>query len=208
MGNNVRVKICGITNFGDALLAADLGAWALGFIFYKKSPRHVSPFKARKIIQELPPFLTPVGVFVNQKEGAVKDIAQFCGIKTLQFHGDETPQYCQRFNQGYKVIKAFRVKERFDISGLSEFRVSAYLFDTYQEDSYGGSGQAFNWDVIRDKKFNKPVILSGGLNSENIAQAIETIKPFAVDVSSGVETIPGKKDKKLLEEFFGKVTYA
>ena len=203
--NMVRVKICGITNLEDALCVADLGAWALGFIFYRKSPRNISPFKAKKIIQELPPFVTPVGVFVNQKEGAVKDIAEFCGIRTLQFHGDETPPYCQRFHRDYKVIKAFRVKERFDISGLGAYRVSAYLFDTYQEDLFGGSGKTFNWDVIRDKKFNTPVILSGGLNTDNVAQAIEAVKPFAVDVSSGVETTPGKKSEKLVTEFLAKI---
>ena len=197
----VKVKICGITNKEDALLAAELGAWALGFIFYKKSPRAIAPFKARKIIEELPPFVVPVGVFVNQKEGAVKDIANFCGIKTLQFHGDETPQYCKRFKE-YKIIKAFRVKEDFDISNLSQFPAAAYLFDTYQEDTYGGSGKTFNWDVIKDKKFNKPVILSGGLNPENIASAIKEVCPYAVDVSSGVEEFPGKKSEKLLIKFF------
>src|SRR3989338_11396702 len=105
----VRVKICGITNEENALLAADLGAWALGFVFYKKSPRYISPSKARKIIEELPPFVVPVGVFVNQREGAVKDIINFCGIRTLQFHGDETPMYCRRF-RGYQLINELLVK--------------------------------------------------------------------------------------------------
>ena len=199
----MRVKICGITNEEDALLAANLGAWALGFIFYKKSPRYISPSKAQKIIRELPPFVTPVGVFVNQGRGAVCDIAEFCGIKTLQFHGDETPDYCRGFKH-YKVIKAFRVKEGFDISGISQFPVSAYLFDTYQEDAYGGSGKTFNWNIITGKKFNKPVILSGGLNAENIAQAIKEVNPYAVDVSSGVEKAPGEKSEELVRNFFEK----
>ena len=201
MANVIRVKICGITNREDALLAADLGAWALGFVFYKQSPRHISPSKAQKIIQELPPFVTPVGVFVNQREGAVKDIAEFCGLKTLQFHGDETPEYFKRFNQ-YKIIKAFRIKEGFDISNLSRFKVSAYLFDAYQEGVYGGGGKTFNWNVVKDKKFDKPFILSGGLNAENITEAVTTVKPYAVDVSSGVEISPGRKDKNSLKEFF------
>jgi len=196
-----RVKICGITNKEDAFLAASLGAWALGFIFYKKSPRDISAYKARKIISELPPFIVPVGVFVNQKEGAVRDIAKFCGITTLQFHGDETPQYCQHFGQ-YKIIKAFRVKDDFNISNLSQFKTSAYLFDAYQENTFGGSGRTFNWDIIKDKKLQRPVILSGGLNPDNVASAIETVKPYAVDVSSGVEASPGKKSGKLLQDFF------
>ena len=199
-----KVKVCGMTNLEDALLAVNLGAWALGFIFYKKSPRYISPSKVQKIIQLLPPFVTSVGVFVNQKEGAVKDIAKFCGLNTLQFHGDETPHYCQRFRD-YKVIKAFRIKDGFDISGLGVFRVSAYLFDTYQENAYGGSGKTFNWDVIKDKKLNAPMILSGGLNPQNVRIAIETVKPYAVDVSSGVEKSPGKKDAALLREFFEKI---
>lgn len=203
MENNVKTKICGITNTEDALLAASLGAWALGFIFYKKSPRFVSPSKAQRIIHALPPFVTPVGVFVDQKEGAVRDIAEFCGINTLQFHGDETPQYCQRF-KSYKVIKAFRVHEKFDISNLSQYPVCAYLFDAYQENVYGGSGKTFNWEIIAGKKLSKPVILSGGLCAENIAAAIGMVKPYAVDVSTGVESAPGKKDEKLLVEFLVK----
>ncbi|HOW34875.1 MAG TPA: phosphoribosylanthranilate isomerase [Candidatus Omnitrophota bacterium] len=203
MENNVKTKICGITNTEDALLAASLGVWALGFIFYKKSPRFVSPSKAQRIIQILPPFVTPVGVFVDQKEGAVRDIAEFCGLNTLQFHGDETPQYCQRF-KSYKVIKAFRVHDKFDISGLSQYPVCAYLFDAHQENVYGGSGKTFNWEIIAGKKLSKPVILSGGLCAENIAAAITTVKPYAVDVSSGVESVPGKKDEKLLVEFLVK----
>ncbi len=197
----VKVKICGITNSEDAQLAVSFGAWALGFIFYKKSSRAVSPTKVRNIIRELPPFVEPVGVFVNLKEGAVKQIADFCGIKTLQFHGDETPDYFRRF-RNYKVIKAFRVKENFDISNVSSFPVSAYLFDTYQENEFGGTGTTFNWEKITGKKFAKPVILSGGLNPQNIKDAIQVVQPYAVDVSSGVEKTPGKKSFGLLTEFF------
>ena len=194
-----RVKICGITNKEDALKSVQLGAWALGFIFYKKSPRYVSPFKAKRIIEELPPFVTPVGVFVNQNEGAIKDIVDFCGIKTIQLHGDETPQTCQCLGKKYKVIKAFRVRDGFNISGVSEYPTAAYLMDTYQEDIYGGSGKTFNWDIIKDKKFERPIILSGGLNPENVGKAVATVHPFAVDVSSDVEKEPGRKDYRLIE---------
>ncbi len=199
----VKVKICGITNKADAQKATDLGAWALGFIFAKQSPRSISPYKARTIIKELPPFVTPVGVFVNQKAGAVMDIADFCGIQTLQFHGDESPMYLRRFKK-FQCIKVFRVGDDFNISGLSQFKASAFCFDTFRSDTYGGSGQVFNWDVIKGKKFPVPVILSGGLNPENVAQAIKELNPYAVDVASGVEKAPGKKDHRLLEEFLEK----
>ncbi len=196
-----RVKICGITNKDDALAAAKLGAWALGFIFYKQSPRYVSPFKAKKIIDELPPFVTPVGVFVNLKEGAVMDIAEFCGISTLQLHGDESPQYCRRLKK-FKLIKAFRVKEDFNISGLGEYPVSAYLFDGHEKGVFGGTGKTFDWDIIKEKKIPKPVILSGGLSPENVASAVRGLSPYAVDVSSGVEKEPGKKDFGKMEILF------
>lgn len=200
----IRIKICGITSEHDALKAASLGAWALGFIFYKPSPRHIGAFKARKIIRRLPPFVTPVGVFVNHKEGAVRDIASFCGITTLQFHGDETPEYCRRF-QGYTIIKAFRVKESFDPGILKSYPVSAYLFDTYVDAAYGGTGKPFPWALIKKAKdFGVPVILSGGLNAQNILDAVEEIKPYAVDVNSGVEESPGVKSERLMKEFFEK----
>jgi phosphoribosylanthranilate isomerase len=197
-----KVKICGITNQEDALKAVYYGAWALGFIFYKKSPRYVSPSKARKIIEALPPFVTPIGVFVNLKERAVRDICQFTRIQTLQLHGDETPVYCKRFKD-YKIIKAFRVGEKFfDMEDTVKYKVDAHLFDTYQEGVAGGSGKTFNWDFIKDRKGLKPFILSGGLNPENIKKAIETVSPYAVDVSSGVEKSPGIKSPQLIRAFF------
>lgn len=197
-----KVKICGITNLEDALKAAYYGAWALGFIFYKKSPRYVSPSKARKIIEALPPFVTPVGVFVNLKERAVRDICKFARIQTLQFHGEETPVYCKRFKD-HKIIKAFRVKEKFfDISDTVKYKVDADLFDTYQEGLAGGSGKTFNWDFVKGRKMGRPFILSGGLNPENIKKAIEAVSPYAVDVSSGVEKSPGIKDPRLIRAFF------
>ena len=196
----IRAKICGITNKEDALSATKLGAWALGFIFYKKSPRYVSPFKAKKIIDELPPFVTPVGVFVNLNEGAVMDIANFCGLTTLQLHGDESPQYCRRLKK-FKLIKAFRVKEDFNISGLGEYPVSAYLFDGHEKGVFGGTGKTFDWTLISEKKLQKPVILSGGLTPDNVATAARAVHPYAVDVSSGVEKESGKKDYTKMEIF-------
>ena len=201
----IKVKICGITNSEDALKAAAFGAWALGFIFYKKSPRCIGAYKARKIIEGLPPFVTPVGVFVNQKEGAVKEIAQFCGLQTLQFHGDETPDFCRRFS-GYKIIKAFRVSEDFDFEILNGFKNYPILCDTHKDGQFGGTGKTFNWKLAaKFKKFGQPLILSGGLNSQNVEQAIKEVGPYAVDVSSGVEEAPGKKSEPLLSTFFYKV---
>jgi len=198
----VRVKICGITNERDALAAVKYGAWALGFVFYAKSPRYVTPAKAKAIIQRLPPFVTAVGVFVNEQLSVVKRIAEFCGLNALQFHGDETPAYCQKF-KGYKTIKAFRIKDKFDPRNISRYKVDAYLLDAFHEKLFGGSGQTFNWDFIEDhKKLNKPVILSGGLSPRNVAQSISKVKPYAIDVSSGVEQSPGKKSDKFIREFF------
>ena len=201
----VRVKICGITNQEDALKAASLGAWALGFIFYKRSPRYIGPYKAKKIIDQLPPFIIPVGVFVNQKEGAVKEIVNFCGIKTIQFHGEETPAYCQRF-KNFKVIKAFRVDKKIDLDQLKSYEADAFLFDAFTEDSYGGSGKTFNWSLIKGaKNLQKPIILSGGLHYNNISAAVLEVKPYAVDVSSGVEESPGKKSEHSMREFLNRV---
>jgi phosphoribosylanthranilate isomerase len=198
----MRVKVCGITNVEDALKAAYAGATAVGFVFHKKSPRYVSPSKARNIIDALPPFVTPVGVFVDLKEGAVKDICRFTNIQTLQLHGNEFPDYCKRF-RGFKLIKAFRIHDLFDFELVKAYKVDAYLFDTYQEGQEGGTGKAFNWNLLKDKKFSKPYILSGGLTVENVVQAIASISPapFAVDVSSGVEKLPGIKDPRLVKAF-------
>ncbi len=201
MDNKVQVKICGITNQEDALKAVYYGARALGFIFYKNSPRFVSPSRVRKIVEQLPPFVTPVGVFVNQKEGAIRDICEFTRIHTIQLHGDEDPHFCKRL-QDYKIIKVFRVKNRFDPSNLSAYKVDAYLFDAFSENSFGGTGQPFNWEVLKDIKFNKPFILAGGLTPKNIPEALKMLSLYAVDISSGVEKSPGVKDPRLMKELF------
>lgn len=202
-----KVKICGITREEDAKKAAGLGVWALGFVFYKKSPRYIGPYKAKKIVAGLPPFVTPVGVFADQKEGAIEDIAEFCGIRTLQFHGDESPEFCRRFtSKSYKIIKAFRVNAEFDPAIVQSYPVDGLLFDAYDKDKQGGTGKTFDWHLIKDiKSLGKPVILSGGLNAQNVKSALEEIGPYAVDVSSGVEEAPGKKSERLMKEFFNQI---
>lgn len=202
----VRVKICGLTNGEDVSKAVFYGAWAVGFIFHKKSPRYISPSKARKIIEELPPFVTPVGVFVDQSERAVREICNFSRLSTVQFHGDETAVYCKRFKD-FKIIKAFRINEFFPFESVEKYKVDAYLFDTFKEGENGGTGQTFDWKLINKMKFKKPVILSGGLNSENVAEAMKEVSPFAVDVSSGIEKQPGIKDPRLIRSFMDVVKF-
>ncbi|HIE43375.1 MAG TPA: phosphoribosylanthranilate isomerase [Candidatus Omnitrophica bacterium] len=198
----VRIKICGITNREDALLASSLGSDALGFIF-AESERRVTPEDAREIIEELPPFIVKVGVFVNEEIERVEEIAEFLRLDVLQFHGDEPPSYTQKFKR--RVIKSFRVRDGDSLKAISDYKVSAYLLDTYSPGVYGGTGETFNWDLaIRAKEFGT-IILAGGLNPDNVALAIQKVMPYAVDVSSGVESSPGKKDPARLAAFIQKV---
>lgn len=197
----MRVKICGITNQEDAQKAVYYGASALGFIFYKKSPRYVSPSRVRKIIESLPPFVTPVGVFVDHKERAIRDVCSFARIQTIQLHGDEPAVFCKRLSN-FKIIKAFRLNDQFDFSVVEKYKVDAYLFDAYKEGEPGGTGQKFNWELLKGKTFNRPVILSGGLNPNNVREAVDTVAPYALDVSTGLEKAPGLKDPRLLRAFF------
>lgn len=196
-----KIKICGITNVDDALKAVHYGAWAVGFIFSKKSPRYVSPSRARKIIEALPPFVTPVGVFVDLSERAVRDICQFTRIHTVQFHGQESAVYCKRFSD-VKVIKAFRIEDFIPVDEIKKYKVDAYLFDTYKEGVAGGTGETFDWAVLAKHPMDKPIILSGGLNPQNVQKALEVTNLFAIDVSSGVEKSPGIKDPRLIRAFF------
>jgi phosphoribosylanthranilate isomerase len=194
----MKVKICGITNLEDALSAVECGADALGFVFYPKSPRHITPEKAKEIISSLPPFITTVGVFVNEKPENMKDILNLSGINVLQLHGDEPPEAC---NIWHSVIKAFRIKDFTDLKTLEKYRVSAFLLDAYSHEKFGGTGQSFNWDIALEAKRYGRIILSGGLNPDNVEKAVRQVKPYAVDVSSGVEQEKGKKDLKKMREF-------
>lgn len=196
-----RIKICGITNLEDAVNAVDLGADALGFVF-AESPRRVSLDRANEIISQVPPFVLRVGVFVNENESLVKEIIDLCNLDAAQFHGDESRDYCLRFKKTCRVIKAFRVKDKNSLDLLPEYDVDAYLLDTYVDNRAGGTGVSFDWGLaLHAKAFGRPLILSGGLRPETVSQAIKKVKPYAVDISSGVEKSPGKKDYDLMKKF-------
>jgi phosphoribosylanthranilate isomerase len=198
----VRIKICGITNLADALLAAELGADALGFIFYSKSPRKVTPDAAQEIIKRLPPLVLSVGVFVDEEAAVVQELAGRLGLDWVQLHGAETPNYCRSL--GRRVIKAFRVRDENSLLELEPYRgaAQAFLLDTYKPGQMGGTGETFNWDLARRARTYGPIILAGGLTPENVARAMELAQPQAVDVASGVEAAPGKKDPEKLRNFF------
>lgn len=197
----VRVKVCGITNLEDALAAIQLGADAIGFVF-AKSPRHVSIQEAERIIEKLPPFVNFTGLFVNANRKVVEKTIKTCKIDTLQFHGEESNGYCSYFKRTHKVVKAFRIKDKKILDLLLNYDVDGYLLDTYIEGAAGGTGKIFDWNLAkRAKTLVSPVILSGGLNPGNVAQAIKKVRPYAVDVSSGIEKRPGKKDLRLMKEF-------
>lgn len=201
----IKVKICGITNYDDAAMAVDLGADALGFVF-ASSPRRVDIDNAMGIIKKLPPFVQSVGVFVNENIKKINDIAEYCGLDNVQLHGDESPEACGRLMP--RTIKALRIKDNSNPKNYSEYKdmVKAFLLDTYSEKSMGGTGKTFNWDVaLKFKTLEVPIILAGGLKPSNIRDAINKVKPYAVDVSSGVEERPGKKDHSLLKKLFEEI---
>jgi len=193
----VRVKICGMRSRQDAILTAAAGAWAVGLIF-APSHRQVTVDEAAQIIQVVPPSVHKVGVFVDSSIEAVKETVAATGIDMLQFHGQESPEYCQEFN--LPVIKSFRVRDENSLAEVEKYQVYAHLFDTYVPGSVGGSGKTFDWRCLEGLPRGQRIILAGGLNPGNVAQAIEQIKPFAVDVSSGVELF-GHKDRNLIENF-------
>ena len=195
----VKVKICGITNLDDGLQACACGADALGFVFYDKSPRCVTPAAAAAIIHELPPFVTTVGLFVNEAPGRIREIAELCGLDVIQLHGDETPTECDFAPR--RTIKALRVKDAASLAGHGDYRVAALLLDAWVKDAYGGTGRSFNWELAAKVAKERPVILAGGLTAENIAEAIDAVRPYAVDVSSGVEAVPGRKDPDKVAAF-------
>lgn len=204
VSNGVKVKICGITNLNDAISAQKSGADALGFVFYFPSPRYIKLQAAKKIISKLNKKIKKVGVFVNAKAGYIKKIASACKLDMLQFHGSESPDFCQGF-KGYEVIKAFRIKDKSSFKDIKNYKVDCYLFDTFKRGLFGATGTKFKWSLLKNAKINKPFFLSGGLNSKNVLAAIKAVRPVWVDGSSGVELSPGIKGKQLLEGFIKKV---
>ena len=199
----IPVKICGITSCEDAELAVNYGASAIGMIFYQDSPRNIYPDKVEAWISSIPEKVKKVGVFVNEKQKNIKTIVEKLNLDYIQLHGDESPEYCDKMIK--PVIKTFRVGTNFDPDILDNFQVHAFLFDTYQEVKYGGTGKSFNWDLISDLETNTPIILSGGLSPENIIKGIETVQPSAIDVNSGVEIESGVKDKVKVEKLFNTI---
>lgn len=198
----MRIKICGITNSTDATRAIANGADFLGFNFYPASPRYVTPVKARRIVRKLPKRVAAVGVFVNEPEEKMLAIARSVGLKYLQLHGDESPAAVARLERAMPVIKALRVKKPFSATQVSRYRTaSALLLDGFDRRLRGGTGKTFDWKIARRASSHIRVFVAGGLAPENVAEAIRIAKPYAVDVSSGVESRPGKKDPALLKAF-------
>jgi phosphoribosylanthranilate isomerase len=196
----VKVKICGITNLEDATAAVAAGADALGFVFYERSPRYLTVEAAAAIIRRLPPYPIKVGLFVNAPEQLVFRAIAGCGLGLLQFHGDEPPDYCLQF--GLMSMKAFRLRDAASLETLSLYPTEAWLLDAYDPDRPGGTGKTFNWDLaVQAQRLGRPVFLAGGLTPENVAEAVRLVRPYAVDVSSGVEAAPGKKDAARLRAF-------
>jgi phosphoribosylanthranilate isomerase len=205
----VHVKICGITNLADARAACDLGAYALGLNFYEKSPRVIAPATAWNIRRRLPDGIQAVGVFVNWKPAAVIALCASLQLSAAQLHGDESVQHVALCSKSLPVIKAFRVPPSISAARLAKFpRDTQFLLDAAKPGQYGGSGRIANWTIARRIAAARPIILAGGLTPDNVAEAIRTVRPHAVDVASGVESRPGKKDRGKMREFFREVERA
>lgn len=194
MAGRTRVKICGMTEAFEVNRAVEDGVDALGFIFVKDSPRSIDPERAKEIIAQLPPFVDAVGVFMNEDPEVVGEIVNYCGLTVVQLHGQEPPEYCQMVPG--RVIKAFQVRADMGPDFLEPYNkvVWAFLLDTYHKEMGGGTGETFDWSLVDQLRPGKPLILAGGLNLDNVATAIKQVQPFAVDVNSGIETSPGRKD--------------
>jgi len=204
-----RVKICGLTNVGDALCAAEAGADLLGFIFYPPSPRYVPPESARRIadaVRRMPSPVRLVGVFVDEEEETIKRIASLCGLDYAQLHGAESPAMASSLMaQGLDVIKSFRVRDESSLMGIERYQVAAYLLDAYVAGRPGGTGRTFDWALVERAKAHGPVILAGGLNPDNVIEAVRATAPWGVDASSGVELEPGRKDGDKVRHFVAAV---
>jgi len=204
---DVKVKICGLTNVEDALAAVAAGADYLGFVLWERSPRHVTVETAREIARQLPPATMRVGVFVDATVEQVMFPLRICDFAALQFHGQESPAYFQQF--GVMTIKAFRIRDAASLSALSAYDTDAFLLDSQVEGRPGGTGETFDWPLAAQaKKFNKPIFLAGGLTPQNVGAAVRAVQPFAVDVSTGVEISPGKKDHQKMRDFVAAVRAA
>lgn len=205
----VLIKICGITNLEDTFSAIEAGADALGFNFYKKSPRYIEPAKAREIIEQIPASILSVGVFVNEKSAKdIERIAHEAGLNAVQLHGDELPAYCSQL-KSYRVIKAFRVNTEFRPEDVLQFEVDSVLLDTYSREEHGGTGKIFDWKIAAEtRKLFPRLFLAGGLTPENVAEAIKQINPYGVDACSGLEITGGKKDAIKVQKFIEAVRRA
>ncbi len=201
-----KIKICGITNLEDAMQAVEAGADALGFVFYARSPRYVTPAQVQKIVSELPPFVTKVGLFVNEPAQRIARSMAEARLDVVQLHGDERPVDC--LLEPLPVIKALRVKDAASLAGAGQYQVSALLLDAWCDEHYGGTGKSFDWNLAKQLTGRRPLILAGGLKPENVSDAVRLVKPYAVDVSSGVEATPGKKDHSKVAEFICRVRNA
>jgi len=196
----VKVKICGITNYEDAAAAMDMGADLLGFNFYPKSPRYIAPTEAAKIINKLPGFIDIAGVFVNESIEQIHETKNLCQLDWVQLHGDESPEFCKEFlSHNVKIMKAIRVKDQKDIERAESFFTDAILLDAFHPEKYGGTGITFDWNIIGH--IGKRVFLSGGINPDNAATAVK-LGVYGIDVCSGIESEPGKKDKGLMKKLF------
>lgn len=199
----VKIKICGLTNRKDAAAAVEEGADALGFVFHKKSPRCAEVATVHAIVKDLPPFILPVGVFVNEEAKVVRDVMDSCGLALAQLHGDETAVYCETL--GRPILKALRLQDRRSFLALAEFQgragVRGFLLDAFSPDAYGGTGQVADWSLAAEAASASTILLAGGLTPENVADAIKQVHPYGVDVSSGVEDSPGRKHHEKLRAF-------
>ena len=202
----MKIKVCGITNVDDARLCVECGVDALGFIFVERTPRYVTPDAAARIIATLPPFVTPVGVFWDHAPGHVKAVAEQCGLGALQFHGDESPEDLQEYR--LPVIKTLKVADAADLARMAAYRVAAFLLDSPSRWSEGEARPPIPWDVAADAARRHPVLLSAGLTPDNVADAARRVRPYGVDVNSGVEARPGRKDEARVRRFVGEVRAA
>ena len=205
--SRVRVKICGIRSIDEARVAQQLGVDALGFNFWEHSPRYIAPAEAAKIVHELNPFVSCIGVFVNEESDRVREIHGQVGLSGVQLHGDETADYCKSLTR-IKLIKAFRIRDGFDPASVKTYPVAAVLLDAGVPGQFGGTGQGFDWQVAIEVKHYAHVVLAGGLTTDNVAEAIRGVRPWAIDVCSGVEAEPGRKDLGKMKRFMAEVEIA